>query len=94
MIATCTVVRSNVYGLHDLLDWAKDHGVYVRYRVAEFIRRLYNDSCDKEVQGLRRASCATWFPSITSFSNTETNEDDPQNLYLPPSSRCSRAANV
>ena len=51
VIAACTIVRSNVYGLHDLLDWGNAHGVYVRFRVAEFIRRLYNDSCAAEIRG-------------------------------------------
>ena len=50
-IAACTVVRSNVYGLHDLLDWGRSNDVYVRFRVAEFIRRLYNDSCANEIRG-------------------------------------------
>jgi len=51
VMAACTIIRSNVYGLHDLLDWGKAHGVYVRFRVAEFIRRLYNDSCADEIRG-------------------------------------------
>ncbi|MBC8002347.1 MAG: polysaccharide pyruvyl transferase family protein, partial [Opitutaceae bacterium] len=50
VIAACTIVRSNVYGLHDLLDWGKTNGVYVRFRVAEFIRRLYNEGCSAEVR--------------------------------------------
>jgi polysaccharide pyruvyl transferase WcaK-like protein/glycosyltransferase involved in cell wall biosynthesis/sulfatase maturation enzyme AslB (radical SAM superfamily) len=50
VIAACTIVRSNVYGLHDLLDWGKANGIYVRFRVAEFIRRLYNESCASEVR--------------------------------------------
>jgi polysaccharide pyruvyl transferase WcaK-like protein/glycosyltransferase involved in cell wall biosynthesis len=39
-----------VYGLHDLLGWGQANGVYVRYRVAEFIRRLYNDACAPEIR--------------------------------------------
>jgi polysaccharide pyruvyl transferase WcaK-like protein/glycosyltransferase involved in cell wall biosynthesis/MoaA/NifB/PqqE/SkfB family radical SAM enzyme len=50
VIAACTVVRSNVYGLHDLLDWGKSNDVYVRFRVAEFIRRLYNEPCGDEIR--------------------------------------------
>lgn len=50
VIAACTIVRSNVYGLHDVLQWGRDHGVYVRFRVAEFIRRLYNESCADEIR--------------------------------------------
>ena len=49
-IAACTIVRANVYGLHDLLEWGKTNGVYVRFRVAEFIRRLYNDGCTSEIR--------------------------------------------
>ena len=40
--AACTIVRSNVWGVDDLLAWARQHNVYVRFRVGEFIRRLYN----------------------------------------------------
>lgn len=50
VIAACTIVRRNVYGLHDLLAWGRQHGVYVRFRVAEFIRRLYNDGCAPEIR--------------------------------------------
>ncbi len=50
VIAACTVVRSNVYGLHDLLDWGQKNGVYVRFRIAEFIRPLYNADCSSEIR--------------------------------------------
>lgn len=50
IMAACTIVRSNVYGLHDLLAWSREHGIYVRFRVAEFIRRLYNDACAPEIR--------------------------------------------
>lgn len=50
VMAACTIVRSNVWGLHDLLDWARKNGVYVRFRVAEFIRRLYNLENTKEIR--------------------------------------------
>ncbi|PTX90873.1 polysaccharide pyruvyl transferase family protein [Opitutus sp. ER46] len=49
-IAACTIVRRNVYGLHELLDWAKEHQIYVRFRVGEFINRLYNESCREEIR--------------------------------------------
>jgi polysaccharide pyruvyl transferase WcaK-like protein/glycosyltransferase involved in cell wall biosynthesis/MoaA/NifB/PqqE/SkfB family radical SAM enzyme len=54
-IAACTIVRRNVYGLHDLLDWGRSNGIYIRFRVAEFIRRLYNDSCAPEVRSFTPA---------------------------------------
>ncbi|MBL9215221.1 MAG: polysaccharide pyruvyl transferase family protein [Opitutaceae bacterium] len=50
VMAACTIVRSNVYALHELLDWGRAHGVYVRFRVAEFIRRLYNEACAPEIR--------------------------------------------
>jgi MoaA/NifB/PqqE/SkfB family radical SAM enzyme/polysaccharide pyruvyl transferase WcaK-like protein len=39
----CTVVKDNVYGLHDLLDWAISRGVYIKYRLAVPHNRLYTD---------------------------------------------------
>ncbi|HUG11245.1 MAG TPA: polysaccharide pyruvyl transferase family protein [Opitutaceae bacterium] len=50
VLAACTVVRSNVYGLHDLLGWGRAHGIRLRFRVAEFIKRLYNDPCAPEIR--------------------------------------------
>lgn len=50
VMAACTIVRSNVYGLQELLEWGQANGVYVRFRVAEYIRRLYNDSCSSEIR--------------------------------------------
>jgi polysaccharide pyruvyl transferase WcaK-like protein/MoaA/NifB/PqqE/SkfB family radical SAM enzyme len=54
-IACCTVVQANVYGLHDLLEWARQGGVYVRFRVAEFINRLYNDSAVDQIRAFDTA---------------------------------------
>ena len=42
--ACCTIVKDNVYGLHDLLEWGKEKEVYIRFRVADFIKRLYNEN--------------------------------------------------
>lgn len=38
----CTITKSNVANVDELLDWAQEHSVYGRFRVAEFIDRLYN----------------------------------------------------
>lgn len=38
----CTITKSNVSHVDDLLDWAEGNGFYGRFRVAEFIDRLYN----------------------------------------------------
>ncbi|NOY68277.1 MAG: radical SAM protein [Deltaproteobacteria bacterium] len=39
----CTIVRENVWHVDDILDYCIDNGIYIRFRVAEFIRRLYNE---------------------------------------------------
>ena len=49
-IAACTVVRSNVWGLRDLLEWGQANNVYVRFRVGEFINRLYNGNAHGEIR--------------------------------------------
>jgi polysaccharide pyruvyl transferase WcaK-like protein/molybdenum cofactor biosynthesis enzyme MoaA len=48
-IACCTVVRGNVWGLRDLLEWSRGR-TYVRFRVAEFIRRLGNDGRGEQIR--------------------------------------------
>lgn len=39
----CTVIRENVYGLHDLLDFAIDRDIYIKFRLGVPHRRLYNE---------------------------------------------------
>ncbi|MGK7952769.1 MAG: polysaccharide pyruvyl transferase family protein [Xenococcaceae cyanobacterium] len=39
----CTITNSNALYVDELLDYAKSVGLYGRFRVAEFINRLYND---------------------------------------------------
>jgi polysaccharide pyruvyl transferase WcaK-like protein len=55
VIAACTIVKSNVFGLHNLLAWSKSNNIYTRFRVAEFINRLYNDSCGPEIKSFNAA---------------------------------------
>ncbi len=50
VIACCTIVKENVYALHDLLDWAKLHGIELRFRMAEFIDRLYVDQSNTHIR--------------------------------------------
>ncbi len=38
----CTVIRDNVHGLHELLDFCMARGVYVKFRLGVPHRRLYN----------------------------------------------------
>ncbi len=39
-----TISKGNVWDMDDLLQFMKDEGIYGRFRVAEFIKRLYNDN--------------------------------------------------
>jgi polysaccharide pyruvyl transferase WcaK-like protein/MoaA/NifB/PqqE/SkfB family radical SAM enzyme len=50
VIACCTIVKENVYGVHDLLQWGRDHGIYTRFRVGEFINRLYNLELTEQIR--------------------------------------------
>lgn len=38
----CTISKVNVWGVDELLDFMKQNEIYGRFRVAEFIQRLYN----------------------------------------------------
>ena len=40
----CTITKENVWYVDELLDWCISEEVYARFRVAEFINRLYNDT--------------------------------------------------
>ena len=39
----CTITRDNVWHVDEVLDFCRTEGVCARFRVAEFIRRLYNE---------------------------------------------------
>ena len=40
----CTIIRENVYGLHDLLAYCKDKGLYIKYRLGVPHQRLYTEN--------------------------------------------------
>lgn len=46
----CTITKSNVYDVDELLDWMIAEGLYGRFRVGEFITRLYNDGLVEEIR--------------------------------------------
>jgi polysaccharide pyruvyl transferase WcaK-like protein/MoaA/NifB/PqqE/SkfB family radical SAM enzyme len=52
--ACCTIVKANVAGVHDLLRWGQTHGVYVRFRIGEFINRLYNAGLGEQIRNFDR----------------------------------------
>lgn len=39
----CTIIKENVYGLHDLFDYCKSKDIYVKYRLGIPHKRLYSD---------------------------------------------------
>lgn len=39
----CTVIRENVFGVHDLLDFAISKNIYIKYRIGVPHQRLYTD---------------------------------------------------
>lgn len=39
----CTITSTNAFYVDELLDFAKAEGLYGRFRIAEYIQRLYND---------------------------------------------------
>lgn len=39
----CTIIKENVYGMHDLFDYCKKKGVYIKYRLGIPHKRLYSD---------------------------------------------------
>ena len=46
----CTITKDNVWHVDELLDFAREEGLYGRFRVAEFIQRLYNE---KQIEVIR-----------------------------------------
>lgn len=46
----CTITKVNVWNVDELLEFCQNEGVYVRFRVAEFINRLYNEGEDEVIR--------------------------------------------
>jgi len=42
----CTITKNNVWHVDELLDWLQAEGIYGRFRIAEFISRLYNNDIE------------------------------------------------
>lgn len=52
----CTVLDTNVYGLHELLEWAISKGVYIKFRLAIPHQRLYKST----IPNPKRLGKTTW----------------------------------
>lgn len=46
----CTITKSNVFFIGELLDWVIENEVYARFRIGEFITRLYNNDLKEEIR--------------------------------------------
>ena len=40
----CTITKENVWGVDELFDFCQSENLYIRFRIAEFINRLYNEN--------------------------------------------------
>ena len=75
VMACCTVVKENVYALHDLLDWAKLNGIKLRFRIAEFIDRLYVDRTNMHIRSFEPHEVkhlVAFFHHLIHFYETES----------------------
>ena len=76
VIACCTIVKENVYHLHDLLRWGMEQGIYVRFRIAEFIKRLCNDDLHQQIRNFdsyeRRHLVSFFHKLIYEYESDET----------------------
>jgi glycosyltransferase involved in cell wall biosynthesis/polysaccharide pyruvyl transferase WcaK-like protein/MoaA/NifB/PqqE/SkfB family radical SAM enzyme len=50
VLACCTLIKENVYHVHDLLDWAQLNKLNFRFRVGHFINRLYNSNQTDQIR--------------------------------------------
>ncbi len=46
----CTVVKENVWNLDEVLDFCREENVYGRFRIGEYINRLYNDNLRNSIR--------------------------------------------
>ena len=46
----CTLTKDNLWGADELLDYLKEHNIYGRFRIAEYINRLYNDNLKDSIR--------------------------------------------
>lgn len=53
----CTITSENALYVDELLDFAIKEKLYGRFRIAEFIKRLYNDRQDKYIRAFDEKTC-------------------------------------
>ena len=72
----CTISKQNVWEMDDLLDFLKSNNIYGRFRVAEFIKRLYNDNKSEAIRNFdedeRYNLMLFFYKLIVTFEKNET----------------------
>lgn len=72
----CTISKQNVWEMDDLLDFIKSSNIYGRFRVAEFIKRLYNDNKSEVIRNFdedeRYNLMLFFYKLIVTFAKDET----------------------
>lgn len=46
----CTITKDNVWNMHTFLDYVQQKGYYGRFRIAEYINRLYNEGATEVIR--------------------------------------------
>ena len=54
VIIGCTITKGNVWDMDEMLDFLQDEGLHGRFRMGEFIQRLYNDDLRDEIRNFSR----------------------------------------
>ncbi|MCB0637129.1 MAG: polysaccharide pyruvyl transferase family protein [Lewinella sp.] len=70
----CTITKQNVWQVDGMLDFLQAEGLYGRFRVAEFIKRLYNDDRTEDIRNFtaeERYHLACFFQRLIQEYETE-----------------------
>jgi polysaccharide pyruvyl transferase WcaK-like protein/MoaA/NifB/PqqE/SkfB family radical SAM enzyme len=54
VIIGCTITKGNVWDMDDMLDFLQAEGLHGRFRMGEFIQRLYNDDLRDEIRNFSK----------------------------------------
>lgn len=57
VIFGCTITKDNVWHVDELLDFAQENQLYGRFRVAEYIQRLYNENQSQYIRNFTPEEC-------------------------------------
>ncbi len=72
----CTVIKQNVWHLDEVLDFCKNEKIYGRFRIAEFINRLYNSEIKTSIRNFNndeRYQIALFFSKLELYYESSPN---------------------